>query len=261
MDRIDTSDRLMIEGDGADGHCMYEAGLDDLDRAFSLIAAGDLATASLLVDRVLVNDPNHPYGLLAWGQILLARGDVDGAVDAHDAAVRFAPIDSHVHFALADSLRGRALKESPYFRAATWARARTAAEQGLYLAPADERGRALLVEILEHELADTDLTRDETPPDMLPTDQPRHLEVRAPHLTNTPVPTYLALVTTTVFWRSIWWVAPTLLFLAWLLWSWIASAFTWVNLAATALLLYGTLLVFRVWLGPRIEQRRRQVEF
>lgn len=240
---------------------MHSTGVEDLDQAFALIRQGDLTTATHLTNRVLEHNPNHPYGLLAWGQLLLASGDVNGAVDAHEAAVRFAPIDAHVHFALADSLRARAEDESPFFRAPTWGRARQLAEQGLYLAPDNDDGRRLLLDIIEQQLADVDETKDSTPMDMLPRDRRRHLEVRPIRSTTTAVPGPLLLVATTAFWRSIWWVGPMLLMAAWLIWSWISPAFSWFNLVMTSVLLYSTLLVFRTWLGPRISDRRRTVDF
>lgn len=215
----------------------------DLDGAFAAIRDGDLATAAHLIDRVLEVQPNHPYGLLAWGRLLQARGDVDGAVDAHEAAVRFAPIDARVHFALADSLRMRAEKESPFFRAPTWGRARLVAEQALYLAPDDEDGRRLLLDILEGQLADRESTRDDTPMDMLP-----HRSVRAAGSLSGERP-------------PIVWLALLVAVVGWLFWSWISSAFTWVNVVVSVVILSVTLLGFRVWLGPRMAERRATVEF
>ena len=197
----------------------------------------------MLTNRVLEADPNHPYGLLAWGRLLQANGEVDAAVDAHEAAVRFAPIDAQVHFALADSLRTRAEKESPFFRAPTWGRARLVAEQGVYLSPDDEEGRQLLAEIIEGQLADAEVTQDGTPMDMLPHDRIR----------TGSEPTALG--------RSMWWLGPTLLVLGWLLWSWMSTAFTWFNVIMTAVLLGASLIGFRVWLAPRMAERRRTVDF
>ena len=209
---------------------------------------------------MLEADPNDPYGLLAWGQVLQARGDIDGAIDAHEAAVRFAPIDSHVHFALADSLRCRADHESPFFRAPTLSRAKVAAEQGLYLAPDNDAGRELLVEIMELQLADAETTRDETPMDMLPRES-RHLRVRSPRETNPAVSGLLPLVATRAFWSSLWYLPILLVLTGWLIWSWISPAFTMFNLIATVVLLYGSLVVFRAWLGPRMHERRERVDF
>ena len=222
---------------------MSSSHTSDLDQAFTSIRAGDLTTAGHLIDRVLENDPNHPYGLVAWGLLLRERGDIDGAVDAHETAVRFAPIDALVHFALADSLRLRAEKESPFFRAPTWSRARLVAEQALYLAPDDEDGQRLLTKILEGQLADAESTRDATPMDMLP------------HRTMPPAGSVgerrppLALL------------AVVVVAVGWLLWSWISSAFSWFNLVVSVLLLAVSLVGFRVWLAPRIDHRRRTVEF
>ena len=114
---------------------------------------------------------------------------------------------------------------------------------------------------MEQELADVEATHDETPNEILSAGRPRALEVRGVRATKPAVPEYMQLVTTVAFWRSLWWLGPTVAFLAWLIWSWVASAFTWVNLAVTALIVYAFLLVVRAWLGPRMEQRRRQVEF
>ena len=240
---------------------MESTGVAGLDAAFAALGQKDYATARPLIERVLTEDPNSPFGLLAWGDLLRAEGSIDAAVDAHQAAVQFAPVNAHAHFALAASLFERGSSESPYFRGPTLAQARTAAERALYLAPGDEPGTALLLEIVEQELADAETTRDETPPEILGRSRPSALEVRGIRDTSPSVPQYMQLIGTVAFWRSVWWIVPTVAFIAWLIWSWVDEAFTWVNLAVTALIVYGFLLIVRVWLGPRMEQRRRQVEF
>ena len=240
---------------------MDSTGVADIDAAFDALRRDDHGSARPLIDRILSSDPNNPFGLLAWGELLRAEGSIDAAVDAHEAAVQFAPVNAHVHFALATSLFRRAEGESPYFRGPTLAQARTIAEKGLYLAPHDEAGKDLLLAILEQELADADETRDETPPEILGRGRPRALEVRGVREAGPAVPQYMQLMGTVAFWRSVWWLVPTIAFIVWLVWSWVAEAFTWVNLAVTALVVYGFLVIVRVWLGPRMEQRRRQVEF
>lgn len=89
-------------------------------RLAELRRARDLDAAIALYRRYVVLEPRDPWGHLALGRALAARGDVDGAHAAYDSALRLAPRERDVHVARARML-SRARLDAEAVRAyAAW---------------------------------------------------------------------------------------------------------------------------------------------
>lgn len=113
-------------------------------------------------------DMTSAEGNRQWALKLAYQGKIEMAAEAMRTAAALDPLNADRRFDYAKLLVRLAETQSPYFRDQTWAAARRAAEHGQRLHPESEVGPAIYETILRAELADAEVTKDQTPMRHLP---------------------------------------------------------------------------------------------
>lgn len=131
------------------------------------IERGDHAIAADMIATMFATNPNDPRAQQQWARLLLAKDDIDSAVEAMRQSADLAPLDPALRVELAQMLMMRASRETPHFRDATWVAARSEAHRALAIQSDHEGAHRLIDMIDEQRLVDSLTTADQTPAVML----------------------------------------------------------------------------------------------
>lgn len=133
----------------------------------SAIERGDHASAADMIATMFAMNPNDANAHRQWARLLLAREDVDSAVESMRQAAELAPLDPSMRVELAQLLIRRAGREHTHFRDRTWKAARAEAHRALAIQSNHEGAHRLIDWIDEQRLVDSITTADHTPHVML----------------------------------------------------------------------------------------------